>query len=196
MLAQVRPLLMCFILGAAQANATTLLALDVPGLTKSSTVIVRATVKSVEARWTKDGARIMTDAVMEVSESWKGKPAKVITVMQPGGIVGDIGQIVHGTVKFAVGDEVVVFLEPRGERYLLTGMLQGTFRVEASPDGKAMARQESEGDALLVDPATHQPVRRPAVVMPIEKLRNQVVASSGIVIPAEPNSPGPVKVTP
>ncbi len=197
MVVKVRTLLLLTALGAALANATTLLALDVPALTKGSTVVVRATVRSVQARWTKDGGRIMTDAVLEVSEPWKGTPEKQLTVMQPGGVVGEIGQMVHGTAKFAVGEDVVVFLEARGDRYLLTGMIQGKFKVETSSDGKAVfARQATEGDALLIDPATRQAVHPAPVLLPIDTLRAQVLAASGARAPVEPTTPGPVKVTP
>ena len=157
----------------------------------------RATVRSVAARWSKDGGRIMTDVVLEVTEPWKGTPAKQVTVMQPGGVVGEVGQLVHGTARFAVGEDVVVFLEPRGDRFLLTGMVQGKFKVETSSDGKAVfARQEMEGEALLVDPATRQAVQPAAVVLPIDTLRAQVLAASGAKAPIEPSRPGPVKVTP
>ena len=52
MVVKVRTLLLLATLGAALANATTLLALDVAALTKGSSVVARATVKSSEARWT------------------------------------------------------------------------------------------------------------------------------------------------
>ena len=105
--------------------------------------------------------------------------------------------MVHGTAKFAVGEDVVVFLEARGDRYLLTGMIQGKFKVETSSDGKAVfARQATEGDALLIDPATRQAVHPAAVVLPIDTLRAQVLAASGARAPVEPTTPGPVKVTP
>jgi hypothetical protein len=197
MVVKVRRSLFFIAVVAAVAHATTLVALDVPALTKGSSVVARATVRSVEARWTKDGGRIMTDAVLEVSEPWKGTPAKQIVVMQPGGVVGDVGQLVHGTAKFTVGEDVVVFLEPRGDRYLLTGMLQGKFKVETSTDGKSVfARQAMEGDAMLIDPGTRQQVAPSAVVLPIETLRSQVLAASGARAPVEPTRPGPVKVTP
>ena len=197
MVVKVRTLLFLAALGAALANATTLLALDVPALTKGSSAVVRATVKSVSARWPKDGGRIMTDAVLEVTEPWKGAPGKEVIVMQPGGVVGEVGQLVHGTAHFTVGEDVVVFLEPRGDRFLLTGMLQGKFKVETSSDGKAVfARQELEGEALLVDPATRQPVSPPAVVLPLALLRTQVLSAAGVQAPTEPTTPGPVKVTP
>lgn len=197
MVAKARTLLTLAMLLGTIVHATTLLALDVPALTKGSSVVARATVISVDARWTKDGGRIMTDAVLEVTEPWKGAPSKQVTVMQPGGVVGDVGQLVHGTAKFKVGEDVVVFLEPRGDRFLLTGMLQGKFKVERSTDGKAVfARQELEGDAMLVDPSTRQAVAPNATVLPLDTLRAQVLAAAGTKAPTEPAAPGPVKVTP
>lgn len=197
MVVKVRSSLLLALLFVGVAQATTLLALDVAALTKGSSLVVRAKVKSVASRWTKDGGRIMTDAVLEVSETWKGTPTSQVTVMQPGGVVGDVGQLVHGTITFTAGEEVVVFLEPRGERYLLTGMMQGRFKVETSSDGKwTSARQEFDGQALFLDPVTRQPVSLGVVALPIDTLRAQVLAASGATAPVEPTRPGPVKVTP
>lgn len=172
---------------AALAHATTLLAMDVAALTKGSGSVVRGTVKSVEPRWTKDGARIMTDAVIEVRETWKGTHRDTLTVMQQGGVIGDVGQLVHGTIPFRSGDEVVLFLEPRGERFMITGMMQGVFRVEADT-----ARQALEGDALFLDPSTRQPVQPPSLTLSVNALRSQVLAS----LPTTTQPSGPVKTTP
>ncbi len=173
---------------AAIAHGTTLLALDVAGLTRGSGSVVRGTVKSTVARWTRDGARIMTDTVLEVRETWKGAPQKTVTVMQQGGVIGEVGQLVHGTIPFRVGDDVVLFLEPRGERFLLTGMMQGVFRVDGDD-----ARQAIEGDALFLDPATRQPVQPASLTLSLTSLRAQVLAASGVTVPT---TNGPVKVTP
>jgi hypothetical protein len=181
---------------AGMAHATTLLALDLTSLTKGSSTIMRGTVRSVSSRWTKDGGRIMTDAVLDVSETWKGAAVKEVTVMQPGGEVGDVGQLVHGTVKFKAGDEVVVFLEGRGDRFLLTGMSQGRFKVERSSDGKSIfVRQELDGEALFVDPSTHQPTQPNSIAMTLDQLRARVNALGGSTAPLEPTRP-PIKVTP
>lgn len=175
---------------AALAQATTLLALDVIALTHGSGVVVRGKVKSSEARWTRDGARIMTDTAIEVRETWKGAHADTVTVMQQGGVLGDVGQLVHGTVPFRVGDEVVLFLEARGtSRFMLTGMMQGVFRVQGDD-----ARQALEGDALFLDATTRQPVQPPSLTLKLDALRAQVLAASGATAPTSPTSP--VKVTP
>ncbi|MGV3625535.1 MAG: hypothetical protein ACO1OB_32290 [Archangium sp.] len=172
---------------AALAHATTLLAMDVAALAKGSGTVVRGTVKSTTPRWTKDGARIMTDAVIEVRETWKGTHRASIVVMQQGGVIGDVGQTVHGTISFLSGDDVVLFLEPRGERFLLTGMMQGVFRVDGDT-----ARQAIEGDALFLDPFTRQPVQPPALTVSLNSLRAQVVAT----LPSITQPTGPVKTTP
>lgn len=178
------------------ALATTLLVQDVAALSKEAGVVVRATVVSSQARWTDDRARIMTDTTLRVTERWKGDAADTVVVMQPGGEVGDVGQLVHGVARFRPGEDVVVFLLPRGSRYLLSGMLQGKFVVEKSSDGKAtFARQELEGEALFIDPSTRRPVRPVPTVLLLDDLRAKVLAASGATAPAEAPK-GPVRVTP
>jgi hypothetical protein len=181
---------------APLALATTLLVQGVPSLTREADVIVRATVVSSQARWTDDGARIMTDTTLRVTERWKGTTEGTIVVMQPGGEVGDVGQLVHGVARFRPGEDVVVFLVSRGSRYLVSGMLQGKFLVEKSSDGRAtFARQEFEGEALFIDPVTRQPVRPVPTVMMLDELRARVLAAAGATAPPEaPKGPG--RVTP
>lgn len=151
------------------AFATTLLKLDLPALTKTSASIVRGSVKSSRASWNADHTRISTSIVITVRETWKGEPATEITVTQEGGVVGDVGQLVHGTVVFKTGDEVVLFLEEHGPRFILTGMVQGVFRVE----GKT-ATQAVENDAFMIDPMTRQPVAPAALSMSVDELALQV----------------------
>lgn len=182
---------------AGTAHSTTLLALNVAQLTRNSSTVVRAKVLSSEARWTQDKARIITDTRLSVMETWKGTHQAEVLVMQPGGVVGDIGQRVHGTAQFSVGEEVVLFLESRGERFLLTGMIQGKFVVEASSDGSTpVARQATEGDLVLVDPQTKRPIVASSFVLPLDKLRAQVLVASGAQAPAETRPGSSIQVVP
>lgn len=154
---------------ASSALATTLIAMDVPALTKASDLVVRGTVVRVEARWTADGRRIMTDNEILVSDVLKGaQPGKTIVVMQPGGVVGDVGQQVHGVATFALGDEVVVFLERRGDRATVVGLAQGRFFVDRSgPEPLVRGGDEA---LYLIDAKTHQPVAAPSQAMSLSKL--------------------------
>src|SRR4051812_20754051 len=143
------------------AWATTMIALDLPALSRSAETIVHGTVTKVEAHLSRDGRRVSTQIDVEVKEAMKGEPGRAVTVIQPGGEVGDIGQLVSGTAHYTVGEEVVLFLERHGPNFRTVGMAQGKYRVERSTDGKAaFAMPEPEGDAMLVDPATHAPVAK------------------------------------
>lgn len=169
-----------------------MLALDVSGLSRSADAVVQAKVEKVTARWTKDGGRIVTDIELRVVEAWKGAASGTVKVMQPGGVVGEIGQRVDGIASFAPGEEVVVFLEARGNRFTLAGMAQGRFKVERSSDGRsAYVRQDQCGELHLIDAVTRQAVSQPPLAMPLEKLKQQVrVAPPAGVTP--PTGAGPV----
>ncbi|MEW5742859.1 MAG: hypothetical protein AB1938_28345 [Myxococcota bacterium] len=164
---------------ASVAWATTLVAQDVSALTQSSEVVVRARVLASQARWTRDHARIITDTELEVLAAWKGSPGARVVVMQPGGIVGDVGQKVAGTARFEPGEEVVLFLEPRGERFTVAGMAQGAFHLARSSDGKAVFARQELDEALLLDPVTRQPVAGPTSILTVEQLEAMVRAALG-----------------
>lgn len=183
---------------AGSARATTMLAADVPSLTRSSDAVVRGTVTSVQSRWTGDRMRIVTDVQIEVEESLKGTPPRQVTVVQPGGVVGDIGQRVSGLASFQPGEEVVVFLEKRpGATYRVAGMAQGKFRVERSTDRRAAyAVPESVGDAVLLDPETRQPVEPVTRPVKLEELRRQVLSVARTPPPADPPRRDPSKPLP
>lgn len=178
---------------ASPAWATTLVALDVEGLARTSDVVVRGHVLKSEPRLTKDGARIVTDTEIEVAETHKGAPGRTVTVMQPGGVVGEVGQKVDGVAPFEPGEEVVVFLEQRGTRYLVTGMVQGKWRVERS-GGQVLARPETTGEALLLDEKTRQPVARHTEPLPLATLAARVKATLPTVPASTPTTPVTPKV--
>lgn len=190
----IRRSLLPTVLLAASAFATTLIAMDVPALTRGSDLVVRGTVVRVEPRWTSDGRRIMTDSEILVSEVLKGNvTGKTVVVMQPGGVIGDVGQLVHGVAKFSLGDEVVVFLEKRGERATVVGLAQGRFLVDRG--GPEAMVKGGEEDLFLVDAKTHQPVEAPVQPMTLAKLTALVRESLGQA-PAEPVLPGRPAVAP
>jgi hypothetical protein len=164
------------------ASATTMLAMDVPALTKASDVVVRGFVGKVESRWTLDHSRIMTDSEIEVAEVLKGNvTTKTVTAMQPGGVVGDFGQMVHGTARFAVGEEVVVFLERRGERFFVVGMAQGRMTIDRT--GPEAVVRGGEETLFLLDEKTHQPVKSPVQPMSLLKLVDLIRRSVGVTTP-------------
>jgi hypothetical protein len=170
------------------AWATTLIALDVPAMSRAADSIVQGTVSRVESRMSKDGSRITTHVFVDVTESIKGQGATSVEVVQPGGIVGDVGQKVSGTAHLQQGDEVVVFLERRGpDRFMLVGMAQGCYRVQRSSDGKAaFAVPDPEGDVLMLDPVTHAPVQKNPAPLKLDELKTQIRATLAQGVAEEP----------
>jgi len=161
------------------AGATAVLGVDVDQLTRQSDLVVRGVVKSKESRWSGDGRRILTDVQIDVSEPFKGFPSRTITVQQPGGVVGDIGQRVDGMASFEPGEEVVLFLERYGpQRFQVTGAAQGKWRVERSSDGtRVYAVPDRGADAELVD-ASGQPLKSRLKTLELSELRDRVKAAS------------------
>jgi hypothetical protein len=174
---------------AVPAFGTTLIAMDVPALTRAADLVVLGKVVRVESRWTEDKRRIMTDSEIVVSDVLKGNiTSKTVVAMQPGGVVGDVGQMVHGTATFTLGDEVVVFLEKRGDRAFVVGMAQGRFLVDRS--GPTPIVKGGEDDLYLVDAVSHQPVAVPVRPMTLAALIASVRENLGPPL-IEPNTPGP-----
>lgn len=170
-----RALLPVVLLLCLSASATTMLSVGLPELTRSADTIVQGTVRRVESRWSGDGRRIVTDVELQVSEALKGQPGNSVLVTQSGGRVGDLGQKVSGEASFALGEEVVVFLERRGvQGFRVLGMAQGKYQVQRSPDGTRVMAVPDLGDLLLLEPTTHQPTTLAPQALSLAQLKSTI----------------------
>ena len=174
-------LLAALLLFGPPASATTMLRLDVPELSQNSDTVVHGTVRRVESRWSGDRRRILTDVEIEVTESLKGQPGSTVLVIQPGGKMGDIGQMVHGTASFVPGEEVVVFLERKGaSAFQLSGMSQGKYQVRRAADNPtALAVPEDTQHVLLLDPDTRQASTTARKTLTLQELKAAVRTALG-----------------
>lgn len=164
---------------ASAASASQAIRLDVERLTTAADQIVVGKVVRVQSRWTSDRKLIVTEVEVVVAERFKGSPTDTVTILQPGGVVEGIGQKVAGMPRFRRGDEVVVFLEDQGgQRFAVTGMAQGKFRVERSSDGRStFAVPDDLAELGLVDAAPGAPEGTAVRSMPLETLRATVKAT-------------------
>lgn len=135
-------------------------------MTKVAPLVVRATVQSSQAAYDHGERHIWTYTELQVTDTLKGEVRSALMVKQPGGEVGRIGAHVDGTAKFAVGETVVLFLEPATDEpnaFVVLGLAAGKVSLEnlkgeprairrteglgfAAPGGKAIKRVEPVED--------------------------------------------------
>ncbi len=118
-------------------RAATFLETSVEETARTSETVVRGVVERVSARWA--GTRIVTEVVVRVASAWKGRPGERLTLLVPGGAVGEIAQDVDAAPTFEEGEEVVVFAGRRGHSYRVNGLALGKYRIA---DGMATPRTE------------------------------------------------------
>jgi hypothetical protein len=135
-------------LSASSTDATTVSERSLRDLAVESPSIVHGKVVSTSSRWTEDQALIVTDVVIEVSDTLKGSSTGRIVVTQPGGRVGKLRVDVAGANAFRPGEETVLFLQPSGDgTAIVTGLFQGRFGVVPDARGRRMV-QGLSGDQL------------------------------------------------
>lgn len=146
------------------AAATVAVRLDLAGLVARADRIAVGRVARQEARWAAGHDAIVTEVTIDVARSVKGSlsPGDRVVVLREGGELGDVGMRVEGAARFAPGEEVLVFLERRGDGATWTvGMAQGKLRIE-TVGGKRYVRGDTRGLTFLPGgPATSSPAPRP-----------------------------------
>jgi hypothetical protein len=168
----IRALLLLVALGVVRPAAATLaVPATVEELTRSSDAVVRGVVTSVESRWSRNHRRISTYVEVTVQDSglWRGSAPSHLTVVVPGGAVGEIGQQVDGAATFTQGEEVVVFLHHAGAAFFqVNGYAQGKFSVAG-----ASAKPDVHGMQFVRGPALRAGERR-VESMGVDELERRV----------------------
>ncbi len=125
------PVLLALCALGAPAQATVVRAFSLDDLASFATQVVRGRVLDIESRW--DDRLIYTDVEVEVADCLKGPcEERVVSVRVLGGAVDDLVMDVDGVARFALGEEVLLFLEahPTGVHVRTVGMAQGKFRLD------------------------------------------------------------------
>lgn len=139
-----------------EAAATSLVRLDLAGMTARASVIVHATVEDMRSRYLSGegpGGTIVTDVRLRVRRGLLGAhDGEILTLQHLGGVVGEIGQLVPGEARFRVGEEVVVLLAPRPGGLFTVGMTQGALHVRRDDKGEARVQVDLAGAELLPSP--------------------------------------------
>jgi hypothetical protein len=170
------------LLGVASfAQASLLRAMSVAELVSHSDTIVVGTVVAVHAAWDAQHRKILSTIEVEVQESWKGPASDShrVTIVQPGGSVGEIEMTVQGMPSFAVGESSLVFL--RGQhRFQVVGMSQGKRSLAWDSVGKRWLVESPDATGVVElgkGSILRQAKRRGTV--PLADLRGQVARAMG-----------------
>lgn len=106
---------------------------DVASLTRASDAVVHARVVRQSSAYGVGGGQIFTTVVLRTIETWKGAIEPQLSVLVPGGSVGELSQTVQGAALFRDGEEVVVFLKARARGvYAVEKLALGKFAVGAA----------------------------------------------------------------
>jgi len=144
---------------SVSASATTMMKLDLAGLTQRADTVVAGHVTDSQAAWTSDHSAIYTDVTIVVERSLAGSftAGQTVTVRSEGGTIDGVGMRVYGAAGFAKNEEVVVFLEQRaGHRYVV-GMAQGKLLVTTDASGVKRLHRNLADVSFLPQSATSTP---------------------------------------
>jgi len=147
------------------AQASIVMALDLPDLVQRADHIALVDVLSQHADWDSKHERILSTIELKVVERWKGggatasgAPSDRITVIQAGGTVGDLTMTVTGLSTFAAGERALVFLRGDATAAHVVGMSQGKRRVRfEAATNQWLVHAPDLHDATLVKPRLATP---------------------------------------
>jgi Matrixin. len=139
-------LILLALLLTTPAHAATFLVPSDRALVTASKAIVVATAGESHGRWA-PGGWIETVTELRVDEAIKGpvNAGETIHVTELGGMAGEIGYVVAGSPKYALGERVLLFLETndRGE-WVSKNMVVGKFAPSEDVRGRRLLVRDGE----------------------------------------------------
>lgn len=153
------PLIVLVLFTATPSRAALVLRLDLPQLVqRAERVVVARLVKAGPSFWR--GTRIFTTYTFSVERQVAGTGGRQVVVVQPGGQVGRLRQVVSGYPAFPPGRSLLLFLSRAGGAWRVVGLSQGVFELVLQK-GHPVWRQRLEGvrsprgeiEPLDLDPA-------------------------------------------
>jgi len=127
---------------------------------KAASIIVGKCLHQ-ESRFDPTGRWILTYSTFQVEKTLKGNPAPEVTIVTPGGQVGDLQQSSIGIPAFKPGDENVIFVKDSGAGQTVLYFEQGAYEVKNDSSGQRVVAPVSS-DLIKVD-------TQRGVVVPSEK---------------------------
>lgn len=118
------------ILAPHSAPAATVIPLTLEEMDRRATDVFVGTVQSTRAAWDKEHRVIETRVQIRVDRRVKGARGRTVSVVVPGGVVGDIGMRRPGAAVFEAGERILLLAAPRPSGELRpVGLFQGKLRI-------------------------------------------------------------------
>ncbi len=174
---------------SAVARATVMVEVPLEDMILGADAIVHGRVIANDVRMSLDRGELEpnTFVTIEVTEWLAGEGGRTVTLRELGGTFQGITTEVVGVPRYAVGDEVIVFLERRedGREDLRTmAMAQGQFRVRHSLTEAPRVERDLEGVAFARWVDGQQTVQDPASPsMELEAFKAYVRQTRGETLP-------------
>jgi hypothetical protein len=143
-----------FVLGIVPGSntpfASTIRSMSLDELVATADRIVVVTVSSTQARWDAEHRRIHSTIEVDVEEAWKGdvRTHERLTLVQPGGTIGDIEMTVIGMPRFAAGERSLLFLKGRAHAQVV-GMAQGQRPLRWDRAGRRWLVSPADASAVV-----------------------------------------------
>jgi len=136
------------LLATATLPGTTLEKLSFEEMTAKATMIVRGRVTLAAVR--AHGPIYYSHYTVNVSEQFKGAPAKLIDVVLPGGTIGRMQQTYSGVPAIAPNTELVLFLwtSKAGLTHII-GLSQGIFQVTKDAKGQTVFSRDPIEEGMI-----------------------------------------------
>ncbi len=148
--------LLVFLLGCAQSTfATTAIVPPDDDMIIGARVIVKGRILSIESRFDEQQGRIFTYIKLKVQEVLKGQISeRKIVIKELGGQVGDRLSVVYGNPEFALGEQVLMYLDTWKDGSLRTyQMFLGKFSiVKDEKTGREFAVRGTGDEHVVVLP--------------------------------------------
>lgn len=123
----------------APARATVMVEVAVEDMIRDADAIVHGVVARSGTRMVfhEGSLEPHTFTTLRVTRWLKGEGGPTVEIDELGGVFQGGGRVIDGTPEYAVGEEVVVFLERRPDRpgYRTYAMVQGKFSVQRGAPG-------------------------------------------------------------
>ena len=117
---------------------------------ENANAIVYGKVVNQEARWDSQHRWILTYTTIKVERSLKGVTPAEVTIVTPGGKVGDVYQDTVGIPDFKIGDENAVFVRNTNVGPTVLYFDQGAYEIARDDRGNRMVLPV-ETEAVRID---------------------------------------------